>query len=133
MLLKRVVFRFESELPPEAKVLLEDFRMAGNNAIRAAIESRVTSRNALNRLAYKGFRQDFPGMYAKHLVSVFEVAASVLKNHRRRLRRQIDVRVPYVRRLMMKAENQAYKLARQSGVIDLPIRAGCHVTLNMLM
>jgi putative transposase len=31
---------------------------------------------------------------------------------------------------MMKAENQAYKLDRKSGVIDLPIRAGCHVDLR---
>jgi len=34
---------------------------------------------------------------------------------------------------MMKAENQAYKLDRDAGVIDLPIRAGCHVELELIV
>jgi IS605 OrfB family transposase len=34
---------------------------------------------------------------------------------------------------MMKAENQAYKLDRVNGVIDLPIRAGCHVELRLVV
>jgi putative transposase len=34
---------------------------------------------------------------------------------------------------MMKAENQAYKLNRKSGVIDLPIMAGCHVQLKLIV
>jgi len=33
----------------------------------------------------------------------------------------------------MKAENQAYKLDRKSGIIDLPIRAGCHVELRLVV
>jgi len=133
MLVKGVVFYLESDLACEAKFLLEDFRMAVNNAIRAGLQARVTSRNALCRLAYKGFRQEHPRMYAKHLVSAFEVAGGVLKNHRRRARKGVAVRVPFVRRLMMKAENQAFKLDRESGVIDLPIRAGCHVELKLIV
>jgi len=34
MLVKGVVFRLESDLPCEARFLLEDFRLAVNNAIR---------------------------------------------------------------------------------------------------
>jgi len=96
-----VVFRLESELPPEAKLLLQDFRFAVNHGIRAGLQARVSSRNALSKLAYRGFRVDFPNMYAQHLVSSFEVAASALKNHRRRCRNGTEARVPYVRRLMM--------------------------------
>ncbi len=33
----------------------------------------------------------------------------------------------------MKAENQAYKLDREEGVVDLPIRAGCHVKLRLVL
>jgi IS605 OrfB family transposase len=33
----------------------------------------------------------------------------------------------------MKAENQAYKLDREYGIIDLPIRAGCHVKLKLVL
>ena len=133
MLVKGVVFRLDTNIPSEAKSLLEDFRLAVNNAIRAGLQARVTSRNALARIAYKDFRQEHPRMYAKHLVSAFEVAGGVLKNHRRRIRKGVACRVPYVKRLMMKAENQAYKLDRESGTIDLPIRAGCHVKLNLVV
>jgi putative transposase len=133
MLVKGVVFQLDSELPPEAKALLHDFRLATNCAIRAGLQARVTSRNALAKVAYRDFRGDFPNMYAKHLVSSFEVAASALKNHRRRCRSGTEARIPYVSRLMMKAENQAYKLDREDGVIDLPIKARQHVKLRLVV
>ena len=133
MLVKGVAFRLESDLPSDAKLLLEDFRLAVNNAIRAGLQTRVTSRNALVRIAYKDFREQHPRMYAQHLVSAFEVAGNVLKNHRRSDRKGVNCRIPFVKRLMMKAENQAYKLDRKSGVVDLPIRAGCHVELRLVV
>ena len=133
MLVKGVVFYLESGLPSEVKSLLEDFRLAINNSIRAGLQARVTSRNALTKLAYKDFRQEHPRMYSQHLVSAFEVAGSILKNHRKRFRKGVTDRTPFVKRLMMKAENQAYKLDRKSGVVDLPIRAGCHVELRLVV
>jgi putative transposase len=133
MLIKAVVFPLDTDLPLEAKLLLEDFRLAVNNAIRAGLQARVTSRNGLTRIAYNGFRLEHPLMYSQHLVSAFEVAGGVLKNYRRRVRKGVACRIPYVKRLMMKAENQAYKLDRKSGIIDLPIRAGCHVKLNLIV
>ena len=102
MLVKAVSFRLEGELPVQAKFLLEDFRLAVNSAIRAGLQTRATSRNALCKLAYKDFRTEHPGMYSQHLVSVFEVAASALKNHRRKVRRGKADRIPYVKRLFMR-------------------------------
>jgi putative transposase len=133
MLVRGIVFRFESDLPSEATTLLEDFRLAVNNAIRAGIQARVTSRNALCKIAYKDFRQMHPRMYAQHLVAAFEVAASILKTHRRRARSGSIPCIPYVKRLMMKTENQAYELDREKGIVDLPIRAGCHVMLKLVV
>ena len=133
MLAKGVVFYLESDLPSEGKFLLEDFRLAVNNAIRAGLQARLSSRNALVKIAYKDFRQEHPKMYAQHLVSAFEVACGILKNHRKRVRKGDTRKIPFVKRLMMKAENQAYKLDRNSGVIDLPIRAGCHVELGLIV
>jgi len=130
---KGVVFRLESDLPAEAMFLLQDFRLAVNCAIRAGLQARVTSRNAICRMAYNDFRKDYPDMYAQHLVSSFEVAASALKNHRRLFRKGLSARVPYVRRLMMRTENQAYKLDRGKGTIDLPIKAGRHVMLKLVV
>jgi len=133
MLVRGIAFYLDSDLPSDAKFLLEDFRLAVNNAIRAGLQARVTSRNTLCMIAYRDFREQHPRMYAQHLVSAFEVAGSVLKNHRKRVRKLVTWRIPYVKRLMMKAENQAYKLDRKSGVIDLPIRAGCHVELKLIV
>ena len=133
MPVRGVVFQLESGLPSEAMFLLQDFRLAVNSAIRAGLQARVSSRNALTKLAYKDFRKDHPMMSAQHLVSAFEVASSALKNYRRRLKRGAACHIPYVRRLMMKAENQAYKLDRVNGVIDLPIRAGLHVPLRLVV
>jgi len=133
MLVCSLVFRLEEPLPNDAKFLMEDFRLAVNKAIRLGIHSTVTSRFALSKLAYKDLRKEHPNMYSQHLVCAFEVAGSILKNHRRRLRKGLPAQIPFVRRLFMKAENQAYKLDRENGIIDLPIRAGCHVKLRLVM
>ncbi len=133
MLVKGVAFRLASPLPPEAKLLLEDFRLAVNEAVRAGIAAHVSSRNALTTLVYRSFREEHPRMYAQHLVSSFEVAASILKNYRRRVSSRKRCSIPFARRLMMKAENQAYRLDRADGTIDLPIRAGLHVKLNLVV
>jgi putative transposase len=133
MLVRSLVFRLKDPLPNDAKFLMEDFRLAVNSAIRLGTHSNVTSRFALTKLAYKDFRKEHQGMYAKHLVSTFEVAASILKNHRRRLRKGLRTQIPFVRRLFLKAENQAYKLDRENGIIDLPIRAGLHIQLGLIV
>ncbi len=133
MSVRSAVFYLDGQLAPEARFLMEDFRLATNGAIRAGLQACVTSRNGLCKLAYKDFREKHPNMYAQHLVSAFEVAAGILKNHRRRLRTGWAVRPPYVKPLMMKAENQAYKLDRKEGIVDLPIRAGLHVKLMLVV
>ena len=133
MLVRSLVFRLKDSLPNDAKFLMEDFRLAVNNAIRLGVHSNVTSRFALTKLAYKDFREEHPSMYAQHLVSAFEVAGSILKNRRRRHRKGITEAVPYVRKLFMKTENQAYKLDKVNGIIDLPIRAGLHIQLGLIV
>jgi putative transposase len=133
MLVRSLAFRFKDPLPNEAKFLMEDFRLAVNSAIRLGVHSNVTSKFALSKLAYRDFRKEHPNMYSQHLVSAFEVAGSILKNHRRRLRKKLPAQVPFVRRLFMKAENQAYRLDRENGIIDLPIRAGLHIRLELIV
>ncbi len=60
MLFRAVVFRIDGELPPEAKLLMDDFRLAVNRAIRAGLQAKVSSRFALVKLLYKDFRRDHP-------------------------------------------------------------------------
>jgi putative transposase len=132
-LVKGVAFPLASDLPPEAILLLQEFRLTVNKAVRASLDARVSSRFGITKLLYRTFREEHPGMYAQHLVSSFEVAAGILKNYRKRLRHGMRCATPFVKRLMMKAENQAYKLDRAEGMIDLPIRAGCHVKLRLVV
>ena len=56
MLVKGIVFYLDSDLPYQARSLLEDFRLAVNSAIRAGLQARVSSRNALAKIAYRDFR-----------------------------------------------------------------------------
>ena len=62
MLVRGIAFYLDSDLPSDAKFLLEDFRLAVNNAIRAGLQARVTSRNALVKIAYKDFHEQHPRM-----------------------------------------------------------------------
>jgi putative transposase len=136
MSVRSAVFYLDGPLPQEARFMMEDFRLATNGAIRTGLQARVTSKNALCKLAYKDSRKEIPGLYSQHHVSAFEVAAGLLKNHRRRLRKLRKgraVRTPYVKRLMMKAENQAYKLDRKEGIVDLPVRAGLHIRFKLVV
>ncbi|MGQ9587304.1 MAG: hypothetical protein ACUVT7_02840, partial [Thermoplasmata archaeon] len=65
-----------------------------NCAVRAVLQARMSSRNALVKIAYKDFRQEHLRMYAQHLVSAFGVAASPLKSHRRRVLRGSATNTP---------------------------------------
>jgi hypothetical protein len=62
MLYRALVLRMDDALPFEAKLLMEDFRLAVNRAVRAGLQARATSRHAIVKLLYKVFRQDHPGM-----------------------------------------------------------------------
>ncbi len=136
MSVRSPIFYLDGPLAPEVMFLMEDFRLATNRAIRAGLQAGVTSRNALGKLAYKDSRKEYPGLYSQHHASAIAVAADILKNHRRRLKRLRTgraARPPYVKQLMMKTVNQAYKLDRKMGIIDLPVRAGLHVRLKLIV
>lgn len=70
-------------------------------------------------------------MYKQYIPSAFEVALAVLKNYRRRIRRGKKTNVPYLRRLLLKAENQSYRLDRETGRIRIPIRRTQGVQLQL--
>lgn len=131
MVVRGITFYIDDP-PVEIKYLSEDFRLAVNKAIRAGLQSGITSRYKLSNLVYKDLRSEHQ-IYAQHVVSAIEIAASILKNYRRAIRKGMNPKKPYIKRLMMKAENQAYKLDRKNGEVDLPIRAGLHVKLKIIV
>src|SRR2546426_2574279 len=66
--------------------LLREFRLLVNESIRIALKEDIRSRARLVRAAYKGLSATHV-VYKQYIPSAFEVALSVLKAHRRRLKR----------------------------------------------
>jgi len=115
---------------PHLRWLIAEFRLLVNESIRIALKEDIRSRARLTRAAYKdlGARH---AVYKQYIPSAFEVALAVLKAHRRRVRKGQRSSVPFLRRLMLKAENQSYSLDRETGRIRIPIRGTEGVQLHL--
>src|SRR5437667_2740358 len=106
---------------PSLDWLLTEFRLLVNKSIRIALRGNIRSRAGLARAAYEDLSRGH-AVYKQYIPSAFEVALSVLKAHRRRLKRGRRSPVPYVRRLMLKAENQSYWLDSETGRLRITVR-----------
>jgi putative transposase len=115
---------------PALDWLLSEFRLLVNESIRIAIREDIRSRARLARAAYQMLSSEHP-IHKKYIPSAFEVALAVLKAHRRRLKRKKRSSVPYMRRLMLKAENQSYRLDRETGRLRIPVRGTEGVQLHL--
>src|SRR3989337_506305 len=122
-------FPFE-EMPAPLRWLLEEFRLLVNKSIRIALRDDIRSRFRLARIAYRTLSAEHD-VYKQYIPSAFEVALATLKAYRRRVRRGRKTDVPYLRRLMLKAENQSYRLDRETGRLRIPIRGTEGVQLHL--
>ncbi len=118
------------DLPPSLLGLLAEFRLIVNQSIRIALREDIRSRVRLTRAAYREL-SDEHDVYKQYIPSAFEVSLAVLKVYRRRVRKGKRTAVPFMRRLLLKAENQSYRLDRTSGRLRIPIRRGMHVDLDL--
>ena len=101
--------------------LLEEFRLIVNKSIRLALRGDFRSRASLTRAAYADLSRDHV-IHKKYIPCAFEVALGVLKAHRRRLRKGRCSLNPYIRRPILKAENQSYWLDRETGRLRIPLQ-----------
>src|SRR5881628_2478114 len=120
------------ELPLPLLGVLSEFRLIVNKSIRIALREDIRSRVRLTRAAYRVLSAEHD-VYKQYIPSAFEVALGVLKAHRRRMRRGKRSSVPFIRRLMLKAENQSYRLDRETGRLRIPIRGTEGVQLLLPM
>ena len=81
--------------------LFEEFRLMCNDAIRIAAEEKPISKFKLIQLAYPILKEY--GLHSHYTLSACEVAFAVCKNRR-------TGRVPQVRRIFLKLDNQSYRL-----------------------
>jgi len=119
-LCRSLVFPVEAD-DPRLVWLLKEFRLLVNKSIRVALREGIRSRSRLARAAYADLSRGHQ-VYKQYIPSAFEVALGVLKAHRRRLRKGKRSSIPYMKRLMLKAENQSYRLDRETGRLRIPIR-----------
>jgi IS605 OrfB family transposase len=112
--------------------LLCEFRLLVNRSIRIALREHLSSRSRLTKAAYRTLSAEHD-VYKQYIPSAFEVALAVLKSHRRRARQGRRTNVPYLRRPMLKAENQSYRLDRETGRLRIPIRGteGVQLVLSL--
>ena len=106
---------------PRLAWLLAEFRLLVNESIRIALRENMRSRAGLTRAAYEDLSARH-AVYKQYIPSAFEVALAVLKGHRRRIRKGKRTSIPFLRRLLLKAENQSYRLDRETGRLRIPIR-----------
>ncbi|MEK6851597.1 MAG: hypothetical protein AABY30_03550, partial [Candidatus Thermoplasmatota archaeon] len=117
---------------PRLRWLLGEFRLLVNRSIRIALREDIRSRFRLWKDAYRLLSAEHD-VYKQYIPSAFEVALAGLKKCRRRMRQGKKTRAPYVRRLFLKAENQSYRLDRETGRLRIPIRGteGVQLTLPL--
>ncbi len=115
---------------PSLDWVLSEFRLLVNESIRVALREDLRSRARLARAAYQVLSCGH-AVYKQYIPSAFEVALAVLKAHRRRLKRTKRSSVPYMRKLMLKAENQSYRLDRETGRLRIPVRGTEGVQLQL--
>jgi len=111
------------DFPPELHWLLSEFRLIVNKSVRIALSQDIRSRYRLSAAAYGQLSAEHR-IYKQYIPSAFEVAMGSLKAHRRRLKKGRRSSTPYMMKLMLKAENQSYKLDRETGRLRIPIRRG---------
>ncbi len=117
-------------MPAPLLGLLGEFRLIVNKSIRIALRGDIRSRFRLSKAAYAGLSAEHD-VHKKYIPSAFEIALAVLKAYRRRARRGKETNVPYLRRLLLKAENQSYWVDRETGRLRIPIRGTEAVQLHL--
>src|SRR6266581_3021218 len=89
---------------PSLDWVLAEFRLLVNESIRIGLREDIRSRARFNRAAYEDLSARH-AIYKQYIPSAFEVALAVLKVHRRRVRHGKRTSIPFIRRLLLKAEN----------------------------
>jgi len=104
---KAVQFKHSSQLGN----LLENFKSMVNEAIRVALEQKITSRFRLIKIVYEPFKRYGP--HTHYTLSACEIACGIIRNRKRR-------KEPYVRRAFLKLDNQTFKI--KNSVLKIPIK-----------
>ncbi len=101
---------------------MQDFRLMVNRSVRFTLENDLTARGSLVKFAQsmaKEYHINF-----QHARIANEVALSLVKGHRRRLRKGRRCKVPYVLKAFLRADDSTFHISTENGHVRLSIRAG---------
>ncbi|HXQ78994.1 MAG TPA: zinc ribbon domain-containing protein [Thermoplasmata archaeon] len=99
-----------------------EYRVLTNEVLREALLTSKSSRGALSRFARdRAFVHHLTG---QHAVVAANLALTLAKAHRRRLRRGGSARIPYVRRRFVRTDPKTFHFDPDSGKIRLSLRNG---------
>ena len=118
---KAIRFQFE----PNSKLneLLVIFRDLTNFCLQKGLKNNVTSRFRLIKLVYEKSKKF--GLHTHYVLNACEVACAILKNYRRYKKNKI----PEVRKLFLKLDNQTYKI--ENGCLRIPFEPREFVYLKL--
>jgi len=102
--------------------LLETFRRMVNEAVKVALEQRITSRFRLIRAVHGPFKHY--GLHTHYALSACEVACGLIRNRKRR-------KTPYVRGAFLKLDNQTFKI--QGNVLRIPVKPRQFIEMPLRM
>ncbi len=119
---RALAFQLTAPLPAPLSLLLCDFRLIVNQAVRGALQSGLTARGSLLPFA-QGAARDYRINF-QHARRATEVALALGKGHRRRIRKGLTSTTPYVRHPFLIATHITFHLDPPTGKVRLSMRPG---------
>jgi IS605 OrfB family transposase len=120
--LRGLILPLEGPRPPPLLSLMADYRVLVNEVLREALRTGKTSRGSLSRFARD--RALLHHLTGQHAVVAADIALSLAKAHRRRLREGRAAAVPFVRRRFLRTNPKTFHLDLDTGKVRLSLRNG---------
>jgi putative transposase len=108
---------------------MQDFRLMVNRGIRYALENELTAKGSLARFGQSMAREYH--VNRAHAHTAMGVALSLVKGHRRRLRKGKKSMVPYVFRPFLRADDVTFHITIETGLVRLSLRNGEWTSLDV--
>ena len=119
---RSLVCSLAAPLPPPVLALLGDFRLMVNCGVREALAQGLTARGSLTKFSQRLARD--LRVHGAHARTAMDTALSLDAGHRRRLRQDPRVHVPYVRTPFLIADDATFHLDPTTGHLRLSLRNG---------
>ncbi|HUZ79216.1 MAG TPA: RNA-guided endonuclease TnpB family protein [Thermoplasmata archaeon] len=119
---RALVCHLAAPLPAPILSLMGDFRLMVNRGIREALEKDLTAKGSLSKFS-EGVAREYR-IHGAHARTAMDLALSLNKGHRRRLRKGVTGKVPYCLRSFLHADGATFHLNATTGHVRLSLRNG---------